>query len=158
MSEALSISTVIEPMSERDIPAVVALEESVSHFPWSVRNFEDSLKSGYSCWVCKEAGMAIGYFIVMIAVDEAHLLNIGVLPSLQGKGHGAKLLRCAMLVAKRHHAETFLLEVRPSNDKALSLYRHYGFKQIGVRRNYYEAVTGREDALVMTYPLAELTV
>ena len=66
---------------------------------------------------------------------------------------GARLLRHAMDAARSAGASTLLLEVRPSNEGALSLYRHFGFRQIGVRRGYYPAQGGREDALVLTHAL-----
>ena len=70
---------------------------------------------------------------------------------------GARLLRHAMSVARQAGAATLLLEVRPSNVKAVELYRHFGFAQIGVRRGYYPADGGREDALVMTHALIEVS-
>ena len=93
----------------------------------------------------------------MMAVDEAHLLNISVGEKRQGCGFGARLLRHAMSVAHQAGAETLLLEVRSSNVKAIELYRHFGFAQIGVRRGYYPAESGREDALVMTHALVEVS-
>ena len=143
------------PMHERDLDGVTALEASLQVFPWSRGNFSDSLNSGYSCWVCRVAGELVGYFVLMMLVDEAHLLTIGVARAHQGKGFGARLLQQAMAGAAQSGARTLLLEVRPSNERALALYRHFGFRQIGVRRDYYPAEGGREDALVMTYELGE---
>ena len=88
-----------------------------------------------------------------MAVDEAHLLNISVAEKRQGMGFGARLLRSAMDVAQKTGGKSLLLEVRLSNENALSLYRNYGFQQIGVRRGYYPAETGREDALVLSREL-----
>ncbi|WP_153109800.1 ribosomal protein S18-alanine N-acetyltransferase [Propionivibrio limicola] len=157
MPGAIELPVEILPMSATDIDDVFAIELGVCPFPWGPGNFKDCLQSGYSCRVCRIGGELVGYFVVMLAVDDAHLLTIGVADKWQGKGFGARLLRHAMHVGREQGAQTFLLEVRPSNAKAVSLYRHFGFKQIGVRRNYYPAENGREDALVMTYPLAELT-
>jgi ribosomal-protein-alanine N-acetyltransferase len=72
-------------------------------------------------------------------------------------GFGARLLRQAMISGRLGGAATLLLEVRPSNEKALELYRHFGFQQIGVRRGYYPAEKGREDALVLTHSLVEVS-
>ncbi len=146
----------ILPMSLQDIDEILRIEYQVYAWPWSRANFSDSLASGYSCQVCRLAGELIGYSVLMMIVDEAHLLTIGVAPVHQGKGFGARLLRQAMLGAAQAGARTLLLEVRPSNEKALALYRHYGFRQIGVRRGYYPAEGGREDALVMTHELGEI--
>ena len=136
------------PMNERDLDAVTALEASVQAFPWSRGNFADSLKAGHSVWVCRLGGDLIGFSVVMSVVDEAHLLTIAVCPRYQGQGYGARLLRNAMQRAREHGASKLFLEVRPSNERAVDLYRHFGFRQIGLRKGYYPAALGREDALV----------
>ena len=147
----------MQPMQVADLDEVLAIEFAVCPFPWGRGNFSDSLSSGYSCWVCRVDGALIGYFVLMLIVDEAHLLTISVAAKRQKLGFGARLLRQAMDVALQRGARSLLLEVRPSNASALSLYRQYGFKQIGVRRDYYPAEHGREDALVLTRDLAEVT-
>lgn len=136
------------PMQAREIEHVAALEACVQAFPWSPGNFSDSLQAGHSCWVMRLNGDLIGFFIVMPVLDEAHLLNLAIAPALQGQGMGARLLRHAMHSARENGANSMLLEVRPSNLQAVKLYRHFGFAQIGQRRDYYPALTGREDALV----------
>jgi len=136
------------PMNESDLDAVAALEASIQEFPWSRGNFADSLVAGHSVWVCRLGGDLIGFSVIMRVLDEAHLLNIGVCKRYQGQGYGARLLRQVMLGAKQHGAHKLFLEVRPSNGRAVELYRHFGFNQIGLRRGYYPAVDGREDALV----------
>ena len=143
-------------MGPGDLDEVLAIEYRVYPFPWGRGNFTDSMSSGYSCWVCRVSGELVGYFVVMLAVDEAHLLNIAIAEKRQGLGFGARLLRQAMRVAQASGGTLMLLEVRPSNEQALSLYRHFGFRQIGVRRGYYPADGGREDALVLTHELAEV--
>lgn len=145
------------PMRSADLDAVLAIEYRVCAFPWSRANFADSMASSYSCWVCRVDQQLAGYFVLMLAVDEAHLLTIAVAESHQRRGLGARLLRQAMSVGRAGGATTLLLEVRPSNAKALAMYRHFGFAQIGVRRGYYPAESGREDALVLTHPLTEVS-
>lgn len=145
------------PMNSHDLDEVLAIEYRVYPFPWSRGNFADSMTSGYSCWVCRIGGELVGYFVLMLAVDDAHLLNISVTEKRQGMGFGARLLRQAMLVGRQGGATILLLEVRPSNNKALELYRHFGFQQIGVRRGYYPAEKEREDALVLTHALLEVS-
>ena len=147
----------MQPMQLADLDEVLAIEFAVCPFPWGRGNFSDSLSSGYSCWVCRVDGVLIGYFVLMLIIDEAHLLTISVAAKRQKLGFGARLLRQAMDVALQRGARSLLLEVRPSNVSALSLYRQYGFKQIGVRRDYYPAEHGREDALVLTRELTEVT-
>jgi ribosomal-protein-alanine N-acetyltransferase len=144
------------PMNVHDVDEILRIEYKVYSHPWSRANFTDSIGSGYSCWVCRVGGELVGYYVVMMAVDDAHLLNISVSEKRQGLGFGARLLRHAMSVARQAGASTLLLEVRPSNVRAVELYRHFGFAQIGVRRGYYPADKGREDALVMTHPLVEV--
>jgi len=136
------------PMSPRDLDAVIAIEDVVYPFPWTRGNFADSMKAGYNCWICRSGVDLVGYSVTMLAVDEAHLLNISVAAERQGHGFGARLLLHAMHDAEASGAKSLLLEVRPSNEKALILYKHFGFVQIGLRKGYYPAANGREDALV----------
>ena len=157
MAAMFEESVEIQPMRPADLDAVLAIEYSVCDFPWSRANFADSMASNYSCRVCRVDNQLAGYFVLMQAVDEAHLLTIAVAESHQRRGLGARLLRQAMTVGQAGGATTLLLEVRPSNTKALAMYRHFGFAQIGVRRGYYPAAGGREDALVLTHPLAEVS-
>jgi len=90
----------------------------------------------------------------MSVLDEAHLLNIGVAKRFQGQGYGARMLRHAMECARLGGAAKLFLEVRPSNEQAVSLYRHFGFRQIGLRKGYYPAIVGREDALIFDRELS----
>jgi ribosomal-protein-alanine N-acetyltransferase len=142
------------PMNERDLDGVAALEATLQAFPWSRGNFADSLHGGHSVWVARQGGDLIGFSVVMSVLDEAHLLNIGVCRRYQGQGHGARLLRHAMECARLGGADKLFLEVRPSNEKAIELYRHFGFRQIGLRKGYYPAAMGREDALIFDKELA----
>lgn len=142
------------PMNAHDLDAVTALEASIQAFPWSHGNFADSLKAGDSVWVCRLGGDLVGFSVVMLVIDEAHLLNIGISTRYQGQGYGARLLRHSMAVAKIHGAGKLFLEVRPSNARAVALYRHFGFRQIGLRRGYYPAADGREDGLIFDKELA----
>lgn len=156
MSAVLAPHIEMLPMNARDLDEIVAIEDAVYPFPWTRGNFSDSLSAGYSTWVCRVGGELVGYAVVMMAVDEAHLLNISVDKRRQGMGFGARLLRHAMSVARTLGARSLLLEVRPSNEQALELYRHFGFVRIGVRKGYYPAHEGREDALVLVHTLSEV--
>lgn len=158
MNAVLAPRVEMSPMSAKDLDEVLAIEYRVCAFPWGRGNFTDSLASGYSCWVCRVGGELVGYFVLMLAVDDAHLLTISVAEKRQRLGFGARLLRQAMDLARDGGATSMLLEVRPSNESALAMYRHFGFQQIGVRRGYYPANPGREDALVLTRALAEVLV
>jgi len=141
-------------MNEHDLDSVAALEASLQAFPWSRGNFADSLTAGHSVWVCRLGGDLIGFSVVMSVIDEAHLLNIGVCQRYQGQGYGARLLRHAMECARLGGANKLFLEVRPSNERAVDLYHHFGFRQIGLRKGYYPAAIGREDGLVFDKELA----
>ena len=145
------------PMNVSDLDEVLVIEFGVYLFPWGRGNFTDSLSSGYSCWVCRVGGELAGYFVLMLAVDEAHLLTISVAPKRQGLGFGVRMLHQAMGVARQGGAKTLLLEVRPSNVRALALYENFGFQQIGRRKGYYPAENGREDALVLTRALDKVS-
>ncbi|WP_019140904.1 ribosomal protein S18-alanine N-acetyltransferase [Noviherbaspirillum massiliense] len=142
-------------MQESDLPTVLLIERAAYPFPWTHGNFLDSLHSGYESWVLRdESGAIAGYFLLMMAVEEAHLLNITVRPNLQGQGLGIMQLDKVSALARERHMESVLLEVRPSNQRALGIYEQYGFIQIGRRRAYYPAAdNAREDAIVMRLSL-----
>jgi [ribosomal protein S18]-alanine N-acetyltransferase len=153
-SPALS-SLRFAPMQVSDLPEVLEIENDVYPYPWKRGNFLDSLYSGYECWVLRDPeGALVGYFLLMLAVDEAHLLNISVRRSLHGRGIGCLQLDKVVSVAKDKGMASVLLEVRPSNQRALAVYRRYGFEQIGQRKGYYPAEDNiREDAIVMRHKL-----
>ena len=142
------------PMQAADLDAVAQIEAGIQAFPWSRGNFADSLHAGYSAWVARLPDRLIGFSVVMQVLDEAHILTIGISSSLQGQGYGARLLQHAMHQVTTHGARRLLLEVRPSNARAVALYRNFGFQQIGVRKGYYPATEGREDGLVFQKELA----
>ena len=140
----------VRPMRAEDLDRVHANERAVYAFPWSRGNFADSLSAGYDAWVFENADGMVGYAIVMWLPDEVHLLNISVDASRQGRGYGRAMLRWLYRNAAGRGARSILLEVRPSNLPARSLYLSEGFEQIGVRRRYYPAPgDAREDALVL---------
>ncbi|HJV75228.1 MAG TPA: ribosomal protein S18-alanine N-acetyltransferase [Noviherbaspirillum sp.] len=141
------------PMQVQDLPEVIAIENDVYPHPWSRGNFLDSLYSGYQAWTLRESSGALaGYFLLMLAVDEAHLLNISVRRDLQGHGVGRLQLDKVLAIARDNGMTSVLLEVRPSNLRALAVYQRYGFVQIGRRKGYYPAEGNvREDAIVMRF-------
>lgn len=153
MSAQLQEGVSIRPMCLEDLEAVVAIEYEIYPFPWTYGNFRDSLNAGYSCWVYELNGYVIGYSVMMVAVGEAHLLNLGIAPDWQGRGLGRRFLHQLINRARDYHAETMLLEVRPSNIVARGLYLSSGFSEIAVRRKYYPAEEGREDAVLMELSL-----
>lgn len=140
-------------MTVADLDAVAAAEARIYAFPWTRGNFADSLAAGHEAWLAEQGGRMIGYAVVMQVLDEAHLLNISVLPELQRGGRGSALLGHLCGRARQRAATRMLLEVRPGNLAGQEFYLRHGFVEIGRRRDYYPASEGREDAIVMAREL-----
>lgn len=149
MSAQLDIFPRYRQMTAADIDTVTAIENRVYPHPWTRGNFVDSLTAGYHCWIADHRDAIVGYSVVAIAAHEAHLLNLSIAAEWQRQGLGTELLRFVVKLARDAAAERIFLEVRPSNAAALALYRRAGFREIGVRRAYYPARSGHEDALVL---------
>lgn len=143
----------LRAMRGEDLVAVIAIELRAYEFPWTLGIFRDCIKSGYQCWVLERAGAVVAYGVLSIAANEAHVLNVAVAPEEQGSGHGKRLMKRLIDLARWHRAERVFLEVRPSNPRAVALYDQLGFNEIGRRPNYYPSKNGREDAIVMAMEL-----
>jgi ribosomal-protein-alanine N-acetyltransferase len=154
MSAVLRDVPLLARMTEADLDEVTAVEEAIYSHPWTRGNFADSLRAGYECSTLRVGRELIGYFVVLAAAGEAHLLNLSIAAPHQRSGRGGALLREVIALAQRLHARSLFLEVRPSNLAAQALYRRFGFKKLAVRRGYYPAHDGREDAIVLSLPLA----
>lgn len=141
------------PMQEADVRTVLEIERRAYKYHWTEGIFRDCLRVGYGCWVMELNGAIIGYGVLSLVVGEAHLLNICIAPEWQGKGYGSQLLEHFMELARERSASQMLLEVRPSNTPALSLYRKRGFNEVGLRKAYYPSEKGREDALILAIDL-----
>jgi [ribosomal protein S18]-alanine N-acetyltransferase len=139
----------IRRMVPADLDMVVALEREVFLFPWTRGNFSDSLQSGYHSLVLEQDGDIFGYGVMTIGAQEAHLLTLSIAAGAQGKGWGESLLRHFIHIAREQRALTMFLDVRESNRIAARLYKRIGFTQIAKRKDYYPAMGGREDSLVM---------
>lgn len=153
MSAVLKDIPELAPMREADLAEVTAVESAIYTHPWTRGNFADSIRAGYACRTWRLDGELAGYFVLMAAAEEAHLLNLSVAVAHQRSGHGKTLLREAVALARSLGARNLFLEVRPSNGAAQALYTSEGFRKVAVRRGYYPAHAGREDALVLTLPL-----
>jgi ribosomal-protein-alanine N-acetyltransferase len=141
-------------MAMRDLDKVLAAEITAYSHPWTRGNFIDSMASGYLCEVLwGEAAGIVGYFVAMAGVDELHLLNLTIAPAWQGQGHGSALLGAVQGHAAGLGMATLWLEVREGNQRARDLYRRRGFAEVGLRKGYYPAAQGREDAVVMSLPI-----
>jgi ribosomal-protein-alanine N-acetyltransferase len=143
----------LERMAESDLEEVARVEAAVYSHPWTRANFSDSLHAGYHCFTYRVGGALAGYFVLLLAADEAHLLNLSVAAQWQRRGHGTALLGETIRLARQRGARQLFLEVRPSNVAAHGLYSRFGFRQLAVRRAYYPAHGGREDALVLALGL-----
>ena len=153
MSAVLKDAPRLLPMSQDDLDEVQAIENVIYTHPWTRGNFGDSLRAGYDCRTWRLEGELLGYFILMVAAGEAHLLNLSIAARHHRSGHGSALLREALELARRRGARSLFLEVRPSNFAAQALYARFGLRRVGLRRGYYPARIGREDALVYTVAL-----
>ena len=153
MSAVLKDVPELERMRDEDLPEVMPIEQAIYTHPWTHANFADSLRAGYECRTWRLAGELVGYFVLMAAAGEAHLLNLSIAEPHQRRGHGAALLQEAASLARRLGAQNVFLEVRPSNRAAQGLYTRFGFRNVAVRRGYYPAHSGREDALVLSLTL-----
>ena len=153
MSAVLKNLPELGVMSDADVPAVAAIEQTIYTHPWSEGNFADSLRAAYDCRTWRMQGELIGYFVLATGAGEAHLLNLSVAAAHQRRGHGAALLREAARLARSRGAQAVFLEVRPSNHAGQRLYTRFGFRKVGLRRDYYPAAAGREDALVLALTL-----
>ncbi len=143
----------LRPMHEEDVPGVMTVELLNYPYPWTEGILRDCIRVGYSCWVYEASASVIGYGILSVGAGEAHILNISVHPDYQGRGLGRELMAHLLDLARGHGADTAFLEVRPSNRVAVRLYESIGFNQAGLRRDYYPATRGREDALIMALAL-----
>jgi len=144
-------------MSMADLDAVVRIEAGAYSHPWTRGNFVDSLAAGHDARVLLgDDGELAGYSVVMAGVDECHLLNLTIERSRQRRGLGRWLLQAVIDEARRRGVLAIWLEVRAGNAAALALYRRAGFVATGLRRRYYPARSGREDAVLMSLPLADV--
>ena len=149
MSAQLDILPKLRPMRASDLDRIVEIEPVIYTHPWTRGNFEDSMRVGYSCWVIDCGGVVTGYGVLMIGVREAHLLNLSIAPEWQRRGLGRTLLEHFVRIGRDSDAQQMFLEVRPSNTSARRMYADYGFRDVSVRRGYYPAAGGREDAILM---------
>lgn len=140
---------VYRTMTSDDLPAIVAIESAVHAYPWKHGHFADALKAGNATLVLEADREVIGYAIIMIVLDEANLLNISIAKRYQRQGFGRQLLQQVVALSQSKQCKDLFLEVRESNLPAIALYESMGFNEMSIRRNYYPAQDGREDAVLM---------
>lgn len=146
----------IRTMVHDDLVVVSDIERRSYEFPWSHGVFRDCLLAGYSCIVVERGDLVVGYGILSMAAGEAHILNLCVDSNYQQMGFGERLLDEILMRARRAEINEIFLEVRPSNESAISLYKKKGFRQIAYRPAYYQARKGREDAAVLSKVLKSI--
>ena len=141
-------------MSEADVDEIMLIEEQAFDFPWSRQNFIDALHAQYQGLCVRSTDLLLhGYILFMMVVDEIHILNFCVAPQSQGQGLGSALLKELIAYAAQSKMYRILLEVRATNESAITVYTRWGFQQIGCRKAYYPTHQGREDALMMLLSL-----
>ena len=151
----LSKATELLPLRLEDLASVLVIEQQAYPYPWTSGNFRDALSSGYHALKLVDQGVMVGYLVWMRVLDEAHLLNFTIAPARQSRGLGQHLLKTWLAQLMADGLQQVLLEVRPSNPKAIRLYQRNGFVQTGLRKGYYPSgPNGREDALLMNKPLS----
>jgi ribosomal-protein-alanine N-acetyltransferase len=143
----------IRTMRHEDLPLVSDIERRSYEFPWSHGIFRDCLLAGYQCIVLERDGDVAGYGILSVAAGEAHILNLCVEPAYRSHGYGERMLDEILFRARASSVREIFLEVRPTNENALALYKKKGFHQVANRPAYYQANEGREDAAVLAKKL-----
>ncbi|MGH8293977.1 MAG: ribosomal protein S18-alanine N-acetyltransferase [Steroidobacteraceae bacterium] len=143
----------IRPMTEADVAEIYAVEQASYQFPWSEGIFRDCLRVGYVCRVLATGSRIIGYGVMSVGAGEAHVLNLCVVEEHRCRGLGRRMLGYLLERGASAGMSEAFLEVRPSNTAAIRLYQAIGFEQVGMRRGYYQAAGGREDAAVLRLTL-----
>src|SRR4029077_4187343 len=147
--ELLAPEVVIRAMRGSDVPDVVCIVGASYTFPWSEGIFRDCLRVGYICRAVTVSRQVMAYGVMSLGAGEAHILTVCVAQGYRCGGVGGRLLHSLIEHAGSAGMADAYLEVRPSNPAAIRLYLSLGFEQVGMRRGYYQAATGREDAAVL---------
>ena len=150
------MSVVLRAMGGGDVDAVAAIEASSFTTPWKAETFHALLaRPGAVLLVADEDGTVIGYSVLWCILDQGEIANIALIPERRGRGLGRALLRRNLDEARARGVCSLFLEVRESNHPARRLYAAEGFREIGVRRGYYDSP--KEDARVLQIDLTAST-
>jgi len=152
------MTKLIRSFNKADIPVAVDIANDAMLYPWTEAVFNDCLKASYQGWVLLEPNKSreketLGFAIMLTQLDECQICNICVKPKFQKLGYGRKLLLHIIRFAITKNLARIILEVRSSNLNAIKMYRHFGFVEVGIRKNYYPTAAGREDALTLMLAL-----
>lgn len=135
-------------MAREDADAVEVVEKACFKIPWSRESFWKAAGNTDTCYLLALDGeRVIGYAGCWVSFEEAQITNVAILPAYRGKGIATKLLKELFRLAVKRGITAMTLEVRPSNAPARALYAHYAFRQVGVRKKYYQ--DNGEDALIL---------
>ncbi len=146
--------TIIREMIDLDVPAVANIERLSFASPWSEDALMKELGNTLACYYILESNeQLLGYIGTWIIFDEAQITNVAVHPEFQGNGFGRKILSYFFVQMKAKGMNVITLEVRPSNDHAIMLYKSFGFREIGRRKEYY--LDNKEDALIFEVKINE---
>ena len=146
----------LRPLASADLPAVLEIEDACYPEPWSRKTFADCLAAknkGYHCHALMLGEVLAGHCISTVIIDEAELLNFCLAPAHQGQGLAKRFLEQVLEDMAEQGAANIFLEVRQSNTPARQLYHSAGLAERRIRKNYYPAPQGREDAIVMSRQL-----
>lgn len=144
--------------TEADLGAIYVIEETQFPEPWTRTMLRDELRNQENrrYTVVEHDAMVVGYLGLMYVMkDEMHVNTIGVRSDMEGRGIATALLRDGWIDAQRRGVERVTLEVAVGNTRAQRLYYRFGFKPVGIRKNYYEQT--KEDALILWAELADWT-
>jgi ribosomal-protein-alanine N-acetyltransferase len=144
----------LRKISQSDVSQLCAIETATQLAPWPQETFEKCFQAKSQGWVIAQTeNKLIGFILVLVQASECHVLNICVDPNYQRQGHGTQLILQVFSEMKKQNINRVYLEVRCSNENAITLYEKLGFKKLGERKDYYSAAEGREDAWVFAKDL-----
>lgn len=139
---------IIRPMTKDDVDAVYKVEEDCFSDPWSKESIRKELKNNLARYLVAQLDdKIIGYIGVWFVVDEGHITNVAVHSDYRGRKIGDKLVQALVELCRENNIVSMTLEVRVSNIVAQNLYKKYGFKLAGIRKEYYS--DNKEDAMIM---------
>ena len=141
------------PMKIEDLGMIYELEIESYEFPWTKEILRDCILYNYDSYSVFFGDILVGYVISKISYPETHILNLTVKSDYRNSGIGMSLVQLIINDARIRNSQDIILEVRSSNDEAQYLYEKLCFKKIGIRKNYYDAKNGREDAFVLRLKL-----
>ena len=136
----------IQPLAAKHLAQVVEIEEACFDDAWSLSVFRDSILNPPSAWVALKETQVVGYLITQTILDEIHLYNIAVREDFQRQGIAGRLMTFLIRKAQTEDMQRILLEVRASNHAAIQFYQQSGFRELYLRKGYYD---DGEDARVM---------